>query len=254
MILELKNRKQLLPLLYEDYVSYVEEISLIEETYLWDNVCVYVDNVHSTNAFLVIHSVSYASGRSISAYIKAENPSTIREFVQILRAYSDVSMHLQTSLDIQPYIEQFMDWLPKTYIVRYHRADIHTFTPHCIHRERAILLSTESIKKYRPSALYSKRLKTAQVYGYVNEEGRMIATSGIGYLTKKSFAISYTLTEPEYRNRGIAKCLTSLASEPLIKKGLIGIYGADITNKASVGVAQGLGFLPYSDMICFHNS
>lgn len=100
---------------------------------------------------------------------------------------------------------------------------------------------------------FIKRLETGQIYGYVNEEGEMVATSGVGFLAKRSFSVSYTETAAEYRGRRIAKCLTSLASEPLIRKGLIGVYAADITNKASVGVAEGLGFVPYKDMMCFQN-
>lgn len=80
-----------------------------------------------------------------------------------------------------------------------------------------------------------------------------MATSGVGFLTDKSFAISYTETEPEYRNRGIAKCLTSLASEPLINKGLVGVYAADVRNEPSLRVARALGFLPYMDLKCFYN-
>jgi predicted GNAT family acetyltransferase len=91
------------------------------------------------------------------------------------------------------------------------------------------------------------------VYGYVNEKGELVATSGVGFLTKKSFAISYTETKPIYRSRGIAKCLTSLASEPLINKGLVGVYAADVTNEPSIRVARALGFLPYMDLKCFYN-
>jgi predicted GNAT family acetyltransferase len=77
--------------------------------------------------------------------------------------------------------------------------------------------------------------------------------SGVGFLNSKSFAISYTETEPEYRNKGIAKWLTSLASDPLINKGLIGVYSADITNEPSLRVARALGFMPYRDLKCFYN-
>lgn len=103
-----------------------------------------------------------------------------------------------------------MGWLNKTYAVRYHSADSHSFQPNYKHKERAILLTPGNVKKYMPSASshFIKRLETAQVYGYMNEEGRTVATSGVGFLTRKSFSISYTETEPEYRGKGIAKCLT----------------------------------------------
>lgn len=256
MVFQLKNIKEILPTLYEDSVSHVEEISLIEEDYLWQNVRVYVDNLRSIQQFLLLHSPSfYWGGRSISAYMKAEDPFTISEFAKILKNEGDVRLHLQTSREVQSYVWQFMGWLSKTYIVRYHRADTKTFKPYLRHRERAVLLTPENMKNYQRSASphFVKRLETAQVYGYVNEEGRMVATSGVGFLTKKSFAISYTETEPEYRGRGIAKCLTSLASEPLIKRGLIGVYAADVTNTPSLGVATGLGFLPYRELKCFYN-
>lgn len=257
MVSELKNMQRILPILYEDCVSYVEEISLIEERYLWDNVRVYVDDTHSIKDFLIMHSPSFfMGGRSVGAYMKAENASTVSEFGEMLRAERDVPIHLQTSMEVEPYVGQLIEWLHKRYIVRYHRADIKTFRPHHRHKQRAVLLTPENVKQYQPlaSSHFVKRLETAQVYGYVNEEREMVATSGDGFLTRKSFAISYTETEPEYRGRGIAKCLTSLASEPLIKKGLIGVYAADVTNKPSLGVAQGLGFLPYKNMMCFYNS
>ena len=257
MVFKLKDKEGILPTLYKDCVSHVEEISLIEEDYLWQNVRICVDNPRSMQKFLILHSPSFFwGGRSISAYMKAKDPSIICKFGNILKAEGDARTHLQTSVEAQTYVRQFMGWLNKTYTVRYHRADAKTFKPYHKHRERAVLLTHENVKKYRPSASphFVKRLETAQVYGYLNEEGRIVATSGVGFLTKKSFAISYTETEPEYRGRGIAKCLTSLASEPLIKKGLIGVYATDITNKPSLGVAEGLGFLPYRDLICFYNS
>ena len=252
----LEDKERILPILYEDCVSYVEEISLIEEDYLWQNVRVYINDLSSMREFLVLHSRSFFwRGRSISAYMKARDPSTICKFGEILREEGDANTHLQTSVEVQPYVRKFVRWLDRNYTVRYHRADAQTFRRTFQHRERAVLLTPENVKRYMPSASprFIKRLETAQVYGYVNEEGKMVSTSGVGFLTKKSFSISYTETAPEYRGRGIAKCLTSLASEPLIRKGLIGVYAADITNKPSVGQAEGLGFLPYKDMMCFQN-
>jgi len=255
-IFELEDKEGILPILYGDCVSHVEEISLIEEDYLWGNVTVYVNDLTSMQEFLLLHSPSFFwGGRSISAYMKAKDPLTIAKFGEVLKRGKDVRMHLQTSVGVEPYIRQFMKWLNKAYTVRYHRADAHTFRPNFQNKERAVLLTPENVKEYMPSASarFIKRLETAQVYGYVNEEGRMVATSGIGFLTRKSFSISYTETEPEYRGRGIAKCLTSLASEPLIRKGLIGVYAADTTNRPSIGVAEGLGFLRYKEMMCFYN-
>jgi len=256
-VFKLEDKEGTLPILHGDYVSHVEEISLIEEDYLWGNVRVYVNNLTSMQEFLLLHSPSfYWGGTSISAYMKAKDPLTIAKFGEVLEREKDVCMHLQTSVGVEPYISQPMKWLDKAYTVRYHRADAHTIRPDFQNKERAVLLTPENVKEYMPSASarFIKRLETAQIYGYVNEEGRMVATSGIGFLTRKSFSISYTETEPEYRGRGIAKCLTSLASEPLIRKGLIGVYAADITNKPSVGVAEGLGFLRYKEMMCFYNS
>lgn len=255
MVLELENIREILPLLYDDCISYVEEISLIEEDYLWQNVSVYVDNTSSMQQFLILHSPSFFwGGQSLSAYMKADNPSTISRFEKIIMQQRKNKVHLQTSAEAATSVRRYIGWLDKTYTVRYHRVDMHTFKPACKHREKAILLTPNNVKNYIPSASshYIKRLETAEVYGYLNEEGKIVATSGVGYLTKKSFAISYTGTEPEYRRRGIAKCLTSLASESLIKKGLVGVYGADVTNNASVGVAEGIGFVPYRDMMCFY--
>lgn len=256
MVVELRNNHEILPTLYKDPVSYVEEISLIEEDYLWDNVKVYVDDLHSLQEFLILHSLSfYLNGKSLSVYMAARNPSTIREFAEVLRNKRDFRTHLQTSPEVEPHVHEFMEWLTNFYTVRYCRADNETFKPHCHHRTRALRLTSENIRQLDPSAsrYYAKRLETAPVYGYVNEKGELVATSGVGFLTKKSFSISYTETKPEYRGRGIAKCLTTLASEGLIRKGLVGIYAADITNQPSLGVAAGLGFKPYRELKCFHN-
>jgi len=256
MVCELIDKRRILPNLYRDPVAHVEEISLIEEDYLWENVSVYVDDPSSMRQFLLLHSPSfYLGGRSISAYMEAEDPSAVSEFLGILRNQGDVRIHLQSSLEVRPHVSQFMGWLDRTYTVCYYRADNRTFRPSFMHREKAVLLTPQNVKRYLPSAgpLFSKRLETAQVYGYLNGEGRMVATSGVGFLTRKSFSISYIETEPEYRNRGIAKCLTSLVSEPLIGKGLVGVYATDIENKPSIGVAQGLGFVPYKTMACFYN-
>ena len=46
MVLKLKDKDRILPRLYEDFVSFVEEISLIEERYLWRNVTAYVDDAN----------------------------------------------------------------------------------------------------------------------------------------------------------------------------------------------------------------
>jgi len=255
MVLELRDKDRILPRLYEDFVSYVEEISLIEEDYLWSNVRVYVDDPRSIDEFLILHSPPfYQGGKSLSAYMTAKNPSTILKFADILKGKRHFHVHLQTSAKVS-HVKRFMPWLTKTYTVCYCRADSATFKPLCQHRTMAIRLTPENIKKLQPSASphFIKRLETAPVYGYVNEKEELVATSGVGFLTKKSFSISYTETEPEYRGRGIAKCLTSLASEPLIKKGLVGVYAADITNEPSLGVARDLGFLPYRKLKCFYN-
>lgn len=253
MVVELRNKDKILPRLYKDFVTFVEEISLIEESYLWRNVKVYVADPSSSREFLIIRLPSFLlKDRSLSAYMTAENLSVIQEFANILRGKKDFSMHIQTAVK-KEHVEQFMPWLTKTYTVRYCRADSTTFQLHCKHREMTVRLTPANIKRLYPSAssVFVKRLETTPVYGYVNEKGELVATSGVGFLTKKSFSISYTETNPEYRGRGIAKCLTSLASEPLIRRGLIGVYAADITNQPSLGVAEGLGFQPYQDLKCF---
>lgn len=255
MVILLEKKEKLLSLLYEDCVSYVEEISLIEENYLWRNVTIYVDALNSCSEFLIIHSPSfYWGGQSLSVYMTAKEPSTILKFAEILREKRNLQTHLQTSAKIS-HIKHSMPWLDKTYKVRYCRSDSTTFKPHCEHRTKAVRLTPENIKELQPSTdnHFIKRLETAPVYGCINERGELIATSGVGFLTKKSFSVSYTETKPEYRGRGIAKCLTSLASEPLIQKGLIGVYAADITNPPSLAVARGLGFQPYRDLNCFYN-
>jgi len=255
MVLRLKNKNKIIPRLYEDYVSYVEEISLIEEDYLWQNVTVYVNDQRSMEEFLILHSPSfYWGGKSLSAYMTAKKPSTIQQFATILKQKKNFKTHLQTSAKTS-HIKRFMPWLTKNYTARFCCADSATFKPHCQHRTKIVHLTPANIREFDPSASphFVKRLETAPVYGYVNEKGELVATSGVGYLTEKSFSISYTETKPEYRGRGIAKCLTSLASEALIKKGLTGVYAADIKNKPSLGVAQSLGFQPYRDLKCFYN-
>lgn len=255
MGLRLKNAKSILPRLYENCISYVEEISLIEETYLWGNVQVYVENSKIMKEFLVLHSPSfYWGGTSLSAYMTAQKPSTIHEFAGILKKKAHYKTHLETSTPVTQ-IKKCMPWLAKTYTVRYLCADSSTFKPDHRHKSRAILLTPDNILELDPkaSALYVKRLKTAPVYGYLNEKEMLVATSGIGWLTKKSFSISYTETKSGYRRRGIARCLTALASEPLIKKGMIGVYASDATNKPSLGVGLSLGFHPYRDLNCFYS-
>jgi len=256
MVSRLENNGRILRRLYEDPVSYVEAISLIEENYLWQNVTVYVNDTNSMRQFLIIHSPSfYVSGPSISAYMTAKNFATITEFAKILEKKKDMQTHLETSVSPSN-IRLLMPWLAKTYTVRYCRASSESFKPHCEHRARAVKLTPENVKQLQPSAssVFVKRLETAPVYGCLNERGELVAMSGVGFLTKKSFSISYTETKPDYRGRGIAKCLTALACEPLIKMGLIGVYAADVTNQPSLGVAKGLGFKPYKDLKCFHNS
>ncbi len=255
MVFQLKNNRAILPRLYEDPASYVEEISLIEEDYLWQGVTVCVDNLKTMQQFLILHSPSfYWGGKSLSAYMTANDLSTVEEFARILEEKKDFQTHLETSVEASR-VRRFMPWLTKSYTARYCKANLQTFKPSCRHRERAIRLTSRNVRRFDPSAsaVFVKRLQTAPVYGYLNEKRKLVATSGIGFLTKKSFSISYTETKPEFRGRGIAKCLTSLASEPLIKKGLIGVYAADITNKPSLGVAHGLGFELHQDMHCFYN-
>jgi len=255
MVVQLRVSNKVLPRLYEDFVSYVEEISLIEEDYLWQNVTVYVGDPYAMKEFLILHSPSfYWGGKSLSAYMTATNQATIFEFSKILRKKRKFKTHLQTSAEGRQ-IQRFMPWLSKTYTVRYCRVDLASFKPRCQHRARAVRLTPENIKQFKQSAdsHFIKRLETAPVYAYVDEKEELAAMSGVGFLTKKSFSISYTETEPEYRGRGIAKCLTSLASEPLIKKGLVGVYAADVANPSSIRVAEGLGFQPYRDFRCFYN-
>ncbi len=255
MVFQLKNNRAILSHLYEDPVSYVEEISLIEEDYLWQGVAVYVDDLRAMRQFLVVHSPSfYWGGKTLGAYMTADNLSALEEFAGILEEKRDFQTHLETSATAS-HVKRFMPWLTKSYTVRYCKADLQTFKPSYQNRERAIRLTSRNARRFDPSAsaVFVKRLQTAPVYGYLDENRKLVAMSGVGFLTKKSFSISYTETNPEFRGRGIAKCLTSLASEPLIKKGLIGIYAADITNMSSLGVASGLGFKPHQDLNCFYN-
>jgi len=252
MVLLLKDKKTILPRLYQDSVIYVEEISLLEEDYLWRNVQVYVEDPNSIKEFLVMQSDT--KRKSLSAYMTAGKPATIKEFAGIMRRKEDYQTHLQTSTPAS-YIKKYMSWLTKVYTARYHCVDSSTFKPSRMHAAKAVRLTPQNITKLDPSAspVYVKRLETAPVYGYLDEKGQLVATSGVGYLTKESFSVSYTETALDYRGRGIAKCLTSLACEPLIKMGLIGVYAADATNQPSLGVAKGLGFRPYRDLKCFHN-
>lgn len=137
MVLKLENIRELLPILYDDCISYVEEISLIEEDYLWKNVNVYVDNIRSIQQFLILHSPSfYFGGQSLSAYMKANDPSIISRFEKIIVQQEKDKVHLQTSMETTPFVQCYIGWLDKTYTVRYHRADIHTFRPSCQHREK----------------------------------------------------------------------------------------------------------------------
>jgi len=100
-----------------------------------------------------------------------------------------------------------MDWLPKSYAVRYLRADSQTFKPYLLNSEKAVQLTPENIKQLQSSVSphLVKRIATAPVYGYLNEKQELVAMSGVGFLTKKSFAISYTETNVECRNKGLAK-------------------------------------------------
>lgn len=255
MVLRLRNKNMILPRLYQDYIVHVEAISLIEEDYLWHNVQVYAKDSSSMEEFLILHSPSfYWGGESLSAYMTAREPSTIQEFANILEAKKDYRAHLETSAKTK-YVKELIPWLTQSYTVRYFFADASTFKPSRQHPANAVQLTPENAKRLDPSAspLFIKRLKTAAVYGYLNERGDLVATSGVGWLTKKSFGISYTETKPEYRGLGIAKCLTSLASEPLIEKGMAGVYAADVTNISSLRVATGLGFRPYQELKCFYN-
>jgi ribosomal protein S18 acetylase RimI-like enzyme len=256
MIRKLEKNTLILPRLYDDCVRYAEEISLIEEDYLWPNVSAYVDDNRPTQDFLLLSSPSfYWAGRSLSAYMSAEEVSVVHEFADVLKAMSNLRVHLQTAAENEPHVKKFMRWLPKTYTVRYCRADSRSFRPHYLRTERAIRMTPENIGSLWPSASPSlrKRVKTAPVYACVNESGKLVGTSGVGFLNKKSFVISYTETEPEYRNRGIAKYLTTLASEPLIARGMVGVYSTDITNEPSLAVARALGFAPYCELKCFYN-
>ncbi len=255
VVSKLRDNGRILRRLYEDPVSYVEEISLIEEDYLWQGVTVYVDNLKAMRQFLVVHSPSfYWGGKTLSAYMTANDLSTLEEFAGILEEKRDLQTHLETSAGASQ-VKRFMPWLTKSYTVCYSKADVHAFKPSCQSSERTIRLTPRNARRFDPSAsaIFLKRLQTASVYGYLDENRKLVATSGVGFLTEKSFSISYTETDPSYRGRGIAKCLTSLASEPLIKKGLIGVYAADFTNKPSLGVAHGLGFKHHQDMHCFYN-
>lgn len=256
MIYKLEKNASILLRLCEDCVRYAEELSLIEEDYLWPNVSVYVDDPRSMQDFLIVSSPSfYWTGRSLSAYMSTEKASIIREFATVLKAARNLRVHLQTSLENEPYVNRFMKWLSRTYTVRYLRSDLRTFKPCYPHKEGAVRLTPNNVKSLRPSAPphFKKRAETAPIYVYVNERGKVVGTSGVGFLNKKSFVISYTETRPQYRNRGIAKCLTSLASEPLISKGLIGVYSTDVTNAPSLRVARALGFTPYCELKCFYS-
>ncbi|MGA9387254.1 MAG: GNAT family N-acetyltransferase [Candidatus Bathyarchaeia archaeon] len=256
MIYKLKENGLILHRLYEDCVCYAEEISLIEEYHLWQNVSVYVDDPRRMRDFLVLRKPSFdQESKSLSAYVSTDKASTIREFAAILEKMRHFNVHLQTSAENEPYVNQFLKWLPRTYTVRYCRADSKTFKPHYLHEEKAIRLTPSNVTRLQPSVSshFIKRIETAPVYAYVDEHGKLVAMSGVGFLNSKSFAISYTETEPEYRNKGIAKWLTSLASDPLINKELIGVYSADITNEPSLRVARALGFMPYRDLKCFYN-
>ena len=97
-------------ILYEDSVSHVEEISLIEENYLWQNVLVYVDDTGSMRESLVFHSPSFiGGGRSIGAYMRADDPSTISVFGEILKQKGNVKVHLQASVEAQPSVDSRWD-------------------------------------------------------------------------------------------------------------------------------------------------
>ncbi len=248
-IFKLAEKSVILERLYRDCVRYVEEISLIEEECIWQNVEVYVDNLNF-ESFLVLRE-----HEGISAYMTAEDPSYIQEFADVLKAKGESQIHLQTSAEVKPYIKRFLGGLSKTYTVRYGRADMHTFRPHCLHKKRAVRLTPDNVKDLEPSAssCFIARIRTSPVYCYVDKNGRSVGISGVGFLTKRSFAISFTETIPRYRGQGIAKCLTSMASQPLIKMGRIGVYSADVQNEPSTRVAKALGFLPYMDLKCFHN-
>jgi len=256
MIYKLKDNRLVLQLLYEDCVRYAEEISLIEEDYLWPDVSVYVDNPQSIKSFLIVSLASFnGTEKNLSAYVFAEDACMIQEFASTLESKRGFRMHLQTAAENEIHVKRLMKWLPKTYTVRYCRADSNTFKPYYIHKDRAVRLTPDNIRSLQPSASphFMKRMETALVYGYVTENGKLVGTSGVGFLNKKSFVISFTQTQPEYRNKGIAKCLTSLASTLLINNGLIGVYSADATNEPSLRVAKALGFVPHCDLMCFHN-
>jgi hypothetical protein len=57
MVFKLAHKTSILQRLYTDYVCYVEEISLIEEDYLWPNVSVYTSitpNPSKTSSFFLV--------------------------------------------------------------------------------------------------------------------------------------------------------------------------------------------------------
>lgn len=152
MVCELKNKSKILTRLYEDFVLYAEEISLIEETYLWHNITVFVDDEHSIGEFLILHAPSfYWGGKSLSAYIAAIKTQTILEFANILKEKL-FQTHLQTSTKAS-FVKEFMPWLTQTYTVRYCRVDSATFKPHCKYKRSAVRLTPQNIKQFQPQLI-----------------------------------------------------------------------------------------------------
>jgi RimJ/RimL family protein N-acetyltransferase len=78
-------------------------------------------------------------------------------------------------------------------------------------------------------------------------DGRVASAAGINWHTDRLAEI-YVYTEAEYRNRGWATAVGGACVRALLEEGLVPIYVASQTNRASRHVALALGFRETGDL------
>jgi RimJ/RimL family protein N-acetyltransferase len=82
-----------------------------------------------------------------------------------------------------------------------------------------------------------------------SREGQVVSAAGINWRTER-LAEMYVYTEPEYQRRGWAMAVGAACVRALLEEGLVPIYVAAQTNRASRHVALALGFRETGDQEC----
>lgn len=247
-MISLTEYHQILNFLYGDERRYIEEISIIENMYLYPDIEIYVDDPGDIKKFLILQK-NRVGNYSVFLHSAGDHDFTRKAFEKVSPLEKS---HLQTGDFEKRFFQETCNTISSyRYLIMCFRSD--KFTP--VYKPVPLRITPDM--KYKDlneishgnGSRFREQARHGVFYA-VRDNGAWAALGGSG-VWSYNYCYLFVDTETQYRGRGYARAVLSYAIRDILNRGKKPVYALDPTNEPSLRLARRLGFVPYTTRECF---